>query len=650
MSNRNLSYLKDSDFLKRLDLENLKKYYVKIIVLTMDELPIRAIEGRVSAGSINIDGSSSVRRTCNLTFLAEHGEKNDLTNIDNLLSINKKIKIEIGLENLIDDRYDEIIWFKQGIFVINQPSISHNSQGVTISLSCKDKMCLLNGECGGGLPASVIFDSYNQINEDGSVTEVENRIYDIIQTLVINYGGENINKVFINDVPLETKQIVRWIGSEDLFYNTATDVYTLNSDAVTNEGTWKTFKYNEDIGYAFVDFVYPGDLISNIGENVCSVLDKIKNILGNYEYFYDIDGNFIFQEVKNYLNNSYEGAKMYRKDGVEVDDRINFLSILDNDNYYVDFNGESKSVYVFNEGNGLITSYSNSPSYVNIKNDFHIWGKNNDGFAIHYHLAVKEKPGIFGARAVVYLKDNNGEYTGRIRLATDKDTNKKDMDLNYIPQDWRAELYIRGLEKQAKQQRPDIYEQELLDLFDAIYNFKDKEFKADIVNRPNDLQYFIDFLEPIGPLNDCSVDSLTPKIYSYQQDKINKLYEADIPNVILINISADAAERAEIIEKCELEGQPFANVNNNIYSKIAFNTTGYAAYTTARELLYQYTDYNSSISIQSIPIYYLDVNRRITVQDKASDIYGDYIIKSISLPLDAKSTMSITATKAMQRI
>lgn len=644
MSIKNLSYLKNSDFLKRLDLENLKKYYVKIIVLTMDELPIRAIEGRVSAGSINIDGSSSVRRTCNLTFLAEHGEKNDLTNIDNLLSVNKKIKIEIGLENLIDDRYDEIIWFKQGIFVINQPNISHNSQGVTISLSCKDKMCLLNGECGGGLPASVIFDSYNQINEDGSITEVENRIYDIIQTLVINYGGENINKVFINDVPLETKQIVRWIGSQELFYNTATDMYTLNSDAVVEDGTWKTFRYNEDIGYSFVDFTYPGELISNIGENVCSILDKIKNVLGNFEYFYDIDGNFIFQEVKNYLNNSYDATKEYRLDGTEV----NYLSILDNDNYYVDFNGESKSVYVFNEGNGLITSYSNAPSYVNIKNDFHIWGKNNDGFAIHYHLVIKEKPGIFAPRAVVYLKNENGEYTGRIRLAKDTDT----MDLNkaYIPNDWRAELYLQGLEKQSKGQRPDIYEQELLDLFDAIYDFKEKKFKTDIVNRPNDLQYFIDFLEPIGALNDCSVDSLNPKIYSYQQDKINKLYEADIPNVILINISADAAERAEIIDKCEAEGQPFANVNNNIYSNIAFNTTGYSAHTTARELLYQYTDYNSSISIQSIPIYYLDVNRRITVQDKASDIYGDYIIKSISLPLDAKSTMSITATKAMQRI
>ena len=643
-----LSYLKDSVFLKKLDLENLKRYYVKIIVLAMDETPIQEIEGKISSGSINIDGNSSMRRTCNLTFLVEETEDNNLMNIDNLLSINKKIKIEIGIENIIDSKYDNIIWFKQGIFVINQPSISHNSQGVVVSLTCKDKMCLLNGECGGGLPASVVFDSYNQINKDGSITSIQNRIYDIIQTLVIFYGGEDINKVFINDVPLEIKQIVRWTGSQELFYNTSTDMYTLNADSVTEDGIWKTFKYNEDIGYAYTDFVYPGELVSSIGENVCSILDKIKNVLGNFEYFYDVDGNFVFQEIKNYLNNSYSATGNFRLND-ENRTELNNLVILDNDNYYVDFRGESKSIYSFNEENGLISSYNNAPSYVNIKNDFHIWGKNSDGYAIHYHLAIKEKPGIYAPHKIVFLKNNNGEYNGKLRLATNEELDLGNYT-SYIANDWRAEMYLQGLEKIKLGQRPDIYEQELLDLFDTLYNFQEKKFKVDIVNRPNNLNYFIDFLEPIGQINDCSVNSLNPKIYSYQQDKVNKLYEANIPNVILININADAAEREKIIKRCEKEGQPFANVNNNIYSKIAFNTIGYSAESVARELLYQYTEYNSSINIQSIPIYYLDVNRRINVNDKASNIYGDYIIKSISLPLDPKSTMNISAIKALQRI
>ena len=48
--------------------------------------------------------------------------------------------------------------------------------------------------------------------------------------------------------------------------------------------------------------------------------------------------------------------------------------------------------------------------------------------------------------------------------------------------------------------------------------------------------------------------------------------------------------------------------------------------------------------------YYLDVNRRITVNDKVSGISGDYIVNSISLPLNGQQTMSISASRAYERI
>ena len=722
-----LSYLKDMNFLRSLDNETNKFYWVKIEVLDMKELPIESIEGKVQNGaSVSIDGSSSVRRTCTISFVAED-DKNDLTNIDSLLSINKKIKIYVGIENHINDNYNDIIWFPQGVFIIVQPSISHTSNGCLINLSCKDKMCLLNGECGGALPASVTFHEYNQIigerlcdqdpaddpniepnnytvysykvGEDtkyktwtkeygwkevrdnssvGQIVEVPQLIYDIVQTLVCNYGGEALEKIFINDLPLEIKQIVRYVGSGTLYHNTDTAQYTIDEALLTEDGTWKSFKFNEDVGYVYTDFVYPGQLISNIGDNVCTVLDKIKNTLGNFEYFYDIEGNFVFQEVKNYLNNSYDPTDKFRLDNNrKIDIAENGLSIVNGTNYMVDFNGNSRSVYTFREGNGLITSYSNTPSYTNIKNDYHIWGKDNDNFAIHYHVAIKKKPvpvvykntdsrfidddlltkgykpnyeyDQYTLYQVVYLKDDNGEYNGKIRLAT-KDGDKPEDIVNYIPIDWRAELYLEGLTHQQDQIRPDVYEQELLDLFDAIYDFKEKKFKADMVKNPNELKYFFDYLEPISGLYDCSVDSLDKKIYSYQKDKIIKLYDVDIPNVILIDLGMDINERAKIIDRCEREGQPYANVESSIYSKIAIGTVGYSAQETFRELLYQYTNYKEQITIQAVPIYYLDVNSRITVYDQKSGISGDYVIKSISIPLNSSSTMNITATKALERL
>jgi len=50
-----------------------------------------------------------------------------------------------------------MLWFPQGTYVIIAPNISHSSGGINISLTLHDKMALLNGECGGILPASVVF-------------------------------------------------------------------------------------------------------------------------------------------------------------------------------------------------------------------------------------------------------------------------------------------------------------------------------------------------------------------------------------------------------------------------------------------------------------------------------------------------------------
>ena len=690
-----ISALKDASFLRKLDLENIKTFYVRILVLDKNELPLRAIEGRVSTGSISIDGSSSIRRSGSITFLAEEKD-NDLTDVDNLLSMNKKIKILIGIENNIDEHYDKIIWFKQGIFVITNPSISHNMQGVTINLQFKDKMCLMNGECGGNLPTSITFNEYDQIigyreieysstiqesypgdpnnytvygfrytvnnqmtymmwdasggwynssyDQVGERTTVPQKIFDIIQTLVCNYGGEAISNIIINDVPLELRSSVRYTGSGTLFYNSATDMYTQDSEvAAANDGTWIAYGFNEDCGYIYTDFTYPGKLVSSIGDNVCSILDKIKQTLGNFEYYYDIDGKFIFREVKNYLNTQYSPVQTLDREYTLTKNGY----ILNEENYFVDFSNKSQSIYTFDEGSALISAYSNAPKYSNIKNDFHIWGKNADGYAIHYHLAIKEKPvAPYSTWTVVDELDEQGEFTGKIHLAKPGEKNS----YSYIPKDWRAELYCQGLQKKALQQRPDIYEQELLDLFDAIYDMRKKEFKSDLVNHPNDLQYWFDYIDPIGRLHDISVDAIGPKIHSYQQDKIRKLYDAEIPPVIMIDAGSTPISRASLIAKCEGQGQAYSNVTSQIYKSVSLGTVGYSAQETARDLLYKYTDYTAAISITSIPIYYLDANVRITVQDRAAGIYGDYVIRTINLPLDAKNTMSISATRALERV
>lgn len=105
-------YLTDQDFLLKMDKEHLKEQYVKITALDWLENPIKDIQGIVTGGTINLDGSSSVRRTCNLSAYIEKAEYANVTNLDNLFSINKKIYLEVGYKNITDE-YSQypIIWY-----------------------------------------------------------------------------------------------------------------------------------------------------------------------------------------------------------------------------------------------------------------------------------------------------------------------------------------------------------------------------------------------------------------------------------------------------------------------------------------------------------------------------------------------------------
>jgi hypothetical protein len=68
-------------------------------------------------------------------------------------------------------------------------------------------------------------------------------------------------------------------------------------------------EYGQTVGYRVTDLVYPGDLIVNVGESLTSMLDKIKNMLTEFEYFYDLDGRFVFQKKKSFTSTLWTPLK-----------------------------------------------------------------------------------------------------------------------------------------------------------------------------------------------------------------------------------------------------------------------------------------------------------------------------------------------------
>jgi len=110
---RDLSLL-DEDFLAALLEQKERTVYAKISALDINELPLDSIEGKVTGGSINIDGASSVRRTCSLTMISDEIDINDF-----YWGLKTKFSLEIGIVNSLSNEYSsidnnlypEIVWF-----------------------------------------------------------------------------------------------------------------------------------------------------------------------------------------------------------------------------------------------------------------------------------------------------------------------------------------------------------------------------------------------------------------------------------------------------------------------------------------------------------------------------------------------------------
>ena len=60
--------MEDKEFLRKLDEWNEREVYVKLVSLDNLDRPIAEITGNTTQGNISIDGSSTVRRTCNITL------------------------------------------------------------------------------------------------------------------------------------------------------------------------------------------------------------------------------------------------------------------------------------------------------------------------------------------------------------------------------------------------------------------------------------------------------------------------------------------------------------------------------------------------------------------------------------------------------
>ena len=754
------AYLNDEKFLKEVDELKMRLEYARFTLLSWDnEDDLEEIQGYIQSGNINIDNSSALRRTATLSVVVPEYELSYKT-ISYKFSLNKKLRLEIGLKNTFNKYvgYD-ILWFPLGVFVITGINISHSLSGSTISLNLKDKMVLLNGECGGTLPASVTFNEREEQDEEGNWVITNPTIYQIIQELVNHFGGEQIGRILIGDLDTRVKQVVRW-GAENPIYLNIVDAATntanaesiqveYNESRITNKGgNFKPYKQGEDIGYLYTPFTYPGELIGDAGNSVVDILTKIKDTLGNYEFFYDIDGNFRFQEIKNYLNTTQASTVLTQINRDRTSDTVyNSSNNRDDSASYIVDMGKGKSVYDFSNSD-LVINYTNNPDYGNIKNDFIVWGirKSITGLElpIRYHLAIDKKPALqthyinvyvdpedgnakaskalnevsinklVKQKKAQYFLDNANFYIGVFQKAKNHqrkfiDKTQEEIDAFYewidtasdadiaielgeewvgsdhnmlaaynktiddyitsltaniqsiTSRDWRTELYLQGIESEPLATAYNYYYTELMNEWPKLYDIVGGHgrkggpgFKDDVVANPLDMDFFLDFIDTEDALSEYSVSNIGRRTKVLVDNSINCIFEPKVNDIVFITAAGEkdleGRTHEEQKQECLSKHQNYCVLSGEAYQQLVLGGHYNGADVAMKDLLYQYTNYNESISLTCVPIYHLDVNQRISVKDAESGISDDFIIKNISCPLGQSGNMTINANRALTKI
>lgn len=215
--------------------QRIRNKYIRINLLNFEYLTVDTLEGNAIDGTVNIDGSSDIRRTCNIsmvltdsTFNVEAGGK---------IWLDKFIQIYVGIEDITTS---EIAWTNMGIFLINKPSYNYDASTKKMSFEGIDLMAKMTGVRNGYIKG---------INNEGFTfipagSNVKNAIIAVLQEC-------NFNKYYV-------------------------------SECVNVDGTIQEVPY---------------DMKFNQGSTWYNVLTSLRDILPNYQIFFDVDGVFRYEQI-----------------------------------------------------------------------------------------------------------------------------------------------------------------------------------------------------------------------------------------------------------------------------------------------------------------------------------------------------------------
>ena len=633
------------------------------------------IEGDATGGTLSLTNQSSVRRTGSLNLLVPEYERgmygmdimHEVTNMETLISMNKIVRVWKGIENTelafttfnADGAIkkelwsqDKIFWFNMGTYLLSNASVTYNNQGIQVSMKLNDPMARLNGEAGGTIASKVQHSPIDTEELKEGKIVIDSTLpttQTIVKTVLNDFGNLNLSywddlsdneqkqkekdNYDVVDIPENYKAVVHWAGDYDIMIHKESGQWQIAKAPNSIPTDWIKIPAGGYMGYMTKPFVYPtkseSPFTSEAGSTVSAVLDTIKNTLGNYEHFFTPEGKYRFQPIQNYVTK-----------GMPQDD---ITEALDAKYFYTP--AEDLQIYSLQDAK-IITAYTNAPQYNQIKNDFMVIGKHPElELPLRYHVTLERRIPANEKRhwTIKWAKDDKDIA----RVYSAKEGGATDCGDNY-----RLKKYLQIIAENDQT----AFGKEIREEFPKMFDIENMKWRFDPTSSARDsLLYWFDIIDSrsiAGDIGQFGVETIGRRTKVISDDQVNCLFTSYMPERDLYTedqwIFGEYKDGKFIqYNKDSEEGKKAIDA---IDSKIGIGITRIPAEDYIRASLHQYLSYNENITINAVPIYHLDVNQLIYVENNESDIQGNYIIDSISYPLNFDGLMTINARKMMTMV
>ena len=252
------------------------KKYIRLELLDFQYNIVDELSGNMTKCSINVDSNSDLRRSCDLGFVVTTSTFD--IKAGSKLWLDKFVRPYVGYENM---RTGEIQWYNQGIYLVNNPQWSYTASTNEISMQALDLMSKLTGLRNGNLEGIP-----TKIAKDENVREA------IIKT--IELGG--FTKYICEECKTNDGTIVPVPYDIEIDVGgTIYDILTGLRDIMPNYQIYfdinGVFHY-EPIPLAYDDPVLiDDDLFNNvlISENINTDFESVKNYVEVLGHTWDVD-------------------------------------------------------------------------------------------------------------------------------------------------------------------------------------------------------------------------------------------------------------------------------------------------------------------------------------------------------------------------